>query len=216
MPPSTLTPHRHHDPLHRNWADYYQAVQGRPPRETLLLALDRFDQEALPTPTARAVDLGCGDGRDTVEILRRGWSVLAIDKEAEALARLTQRSSLDFSNLETQIQAFETLVLPAEVNLINASFCLQFCPQGQFPEFWAKVVAALKPGGRFSGQLIGDRDSWAAYPNLSVHTRPQVEALFSNFKFDYFEEEEHPGQTALGETKHWHIFQIVARKQASP
>ncbi len=213
--PSTLTPAtpHHHDPLHRNWTDYYQAVKNRPPRETLCLALDYFDQEPTYQPRL-AVDLGCGDGRDTVEILRRGWQVLAIDKEPEAIARLTQRPDLNSALLETQIQTFETLVLPTDLDLINASFCLQFCPQADFPVFWAKVIAALRPGGRFAGQLVGDRDSWAKYPNLSVHSWPQVEVLFQDFVFDYFEEEEHPGKTALGEDKHWHLFQIVARKES--
>jgi hypothetical protein len=27
------------------------------------------------------------------------------------------------------------------------------------------------------------------------------------------EEEDHPGKTAIGEEKHWHIFHIVARKK---
>ena len=37
---------------------------------------------------ALAIDLGCGDGRDVVEILRRGWRVVAVDAEPEALRQL--------------------------------------------------------------------------------------------------------------------------------
>ncbi|BAT54920.1 Methyltransferase type 12 [Nostoc sp. NIES-3756] len=70
----------------RNWSAYYKAVEGRPPRETLLKALARLD--TFPTDAPRfAVDLGCGDGRDTVELLRRGWRVLGIDGAQEAIAR---------------------------------------------------------------------------------------------------------------------------------
>ncbi|MEJ1932020.1 class I SAM-dependent methyltransferase [Nostoc sp. NIES-2111] len=44
--------------------------------------------DTFPTDAPRfAVDLGCGDGRDTVELLRRGWRVLGIDGAQEAIAR---------------------------------------------------------------------------------------------------------------------------------
>ncbi len=92
----------------RNWTDYYQAVAGRPPRETLLQALARFDIE---TPAIGfSVDLGCGDGRDTVELLRRGWRVLGIDGEGEAIERLRHRPDIDPTHLETQVMRFEQLV----------------------------------------------------------------------------------------------------------
>jgi SAM-dependent methyltransferase len=202
-----------HDPLHREWSAYYQAVQGRPPRETLLFALDRAAEEG--SAPGFAVDLGCGDGRDTVEILRRGWRVTAIDGAADALERLSQRPDLDKTQLSTEVQKFETLQLPNPVDLLNASFCLQFCEQECFPAFWQKIVDCIRPGGRFSGQLFGVRDSWTQYSNLNFHTRDCVEnSLLANFELEYFEEEEHPGKTALGEEKYWHIFQIVARKKA--
>ncbi|MDV2995456.1 MAG: hypothetical protein N4J56_005110 [Chroococcidiopsis sp. SAG 2025] len=195
----------------RNWSAYYQAVEGRPPRDTLLAALTSF--EALPAESSRfAVDLGCGDGRDTVELLKRGWRVLGIDGEAEAIARLQNRPDVDLHRLETLVMRFEDIVLPESVDLINASFCLPFCPPEHFSSLWNKIIAALRVGGRFCGQLFGNRDSWAVYPNMSHHTRAQVEELLQPFKIEWLQEEEHPGKTALGEQKYWHIFHIVACK----
>ncbi len=199
--------------LHRKWSDYYQAVSGRPPRDTLLFALDLFDLELGNNVSRQAVDLGCGDGRDTVEILRRGWQALAIDGSPDAIDRLVRRPDIDPTNLTTEIQNFESLTLPPDVDFLNASFCLQFCPQEKFPEFWAKLVGCLRAGGRFSGQLFGDRDSWTQYANMNFHTRDDVGILLADFDLELFDEEEHPGKTALGEAKYWHIFQIVARKK---
>jgi SAM-dependent methyltransferase len=199
-------------PFQRNWSAYYQAVEGRPSRETLLEALARF--EALPVEFPRlAVDLGCGDGRDTVELLKQGWRVLGIDGSAEAIARLQNRPDINLHRLETLVMRFEDLVLPKSVDLINASFCLPFCPPEHFSGLWHKIVTALPVGGHFCGQLFGDRDSWAIYPNMSHHTRAQVEELLQPFAVEWLQEEEHPGKTAIGEQKYWHIFHIVARKQ---
>lgn len=193
------------------WVAYYNAVKDRPPRETLLKALEQFDAEN--TKRIRfAVDLGCGDGRDTVVLLRQGWRVLAVDGEAEAIDRLLNRPDLDRTRLETCVAKFEEVTLPDEVDLINASFCLPFCLPEHFPNLWQKIVSSLKLGGRFSGQLFGVRDSWATNPNATFHTREQVMELLRAFELEWFEEEDHPGKTALGEDKHWHIFHIVARR----
>jgi tellurite methyltransferase len=211
MPPSpTGSPH---SPAGHDWATYYQAVAGRPPRETLLKALAAFDEEPAPDQPRWAVDLGCGDGRDTVELLRRGWRVLAIDGEPKAFDRLLSRADISSDLLQIQQMRFEALTLPSEVDLINASFCLPFCPPANFPQLWQTIVAALNPGGRFCGQLFGDRDSWTIYPNRSHHTREQVDALLQLFEVEWLEEEEHPGVTAIGDEKYWHIFHIVARKK---
>jgi tellurite methyltransferase len=207
--------------IHANepdWLAYYEAVAERPPRDTLLQGLANFEQVSVQksgrtaaSPPPLAVDLGCGDGRDTVELLRRGWRVLAIDAEPQALERLLARP-IPMELLQTQQIRFEALNLPAGVDLINASFCLPFCPPASFPELWQKIVDALAVGGRFCGQLFGDRDSWAAYPQRSHHTRRQLAELLSPFSVEFFEEEEHPGVTAIGDEKYWHIFHVVARK----
>jgi tellurite methyltransferase len=199
----------------RDWSAYYRAVAGRPPRDTLLKALDRFDLEKSPKSPRFAVDLGCGDGRDTVELLNRGWQVLAIDGNEEAIAKLYDRKDIDSTWLETQVMRFEAIALPSSVDLINSSFALPFCPPEYFPNLWHKMTNSLRSGGRFCGQLFGDRDSWTVtYPNKMTHyTEEQAKELLIPFEIEHFEEEEHFGQTALGEQKYWHIFHIVVCKK---
>ncbi|MGH7014555.1 MAG: hypothetical protein ACREEL_10475 [Stellaceae bacterium] len=48
---------------------YHDAVAGRPPRATLLRALAAFDAE---NRVGFAVDLGAGEGRAAIALLRRG------------------------------------------------------------------------------------------------------------------------------------------------
>jgi SAM-dependent methyltransferase len=196
-----------------NWPSYFQAVAGRPPRDTLLAALERFETEQPDSKTPRfAVDLGCGEGRDTVELLNRGWRVLSIDSHPEGISRLLSRPDLQHADhLETRLAPFQEASWP-DADLVNASFSLPFCPPSFFPIVWDRIVRSLRRGGRFAGQLFGDKDEWATIPKYTHHTRIEVEALLEPFEIERFEEVEQDGQTALGQQKHWHLFHIVARK----
>lgn len=194
-----------------DWAAYYEKTGQRPPRRTLVFALDRFDAEGLP-PGRQAADLGCGSGRDTIEILRRGWPVVAVDSAVSAIEQLLARPDLpEGARIETQNVGYEEMTLPP-CHLINAAFSLPLCPREDFPAVWAKIDAALRPGGRFSGQLYGDRDSWAGDPTMTHLTRAEAEALIARYETEMFEEEEDDSVTPRGVAKHWHIFHIVIRK----
>ncbi|MEL7505177.1 MAG: class I SAM-dependent methyltransferase [Cyanobacteria bacterium J06554_6] len=186
-----------------------------PPRDTLITALDHCENEGQPSrgTVGFAVDLGCGAGRDTVELLRRRWRVLAIDGEPEAISQLLLRSDISRLWLDARVQPFENMTLPPEVDLINASFCLPFCPPAYFPALWEEIVAALRIGGRFCGQLFGERDSWAVHPDVTTHTRTQLYNLLRLFEVEFLDEEEHEGKTALGQEKYWHLYHLVLRKR---
>src|SRR6266571_3799895 len=197
------------------WTRYYNAA-GEQPRETLLFALERFDAEAGAREGGRfAVDLGCGAGRDTAELLRRGWQVLAIDAEAEAIQRLLRRGDLGSAcagRLETQVVRFEDARWP-EADLVNSSYSLPFCAPNQFAAVWDRLVASLRLGGRFSGQFFGDRDGWAREPDMSFQARQDAEELVRGFDVEHFDEVEEDSETAVGDPKHWHLFHVVARKR---
>lgn len=158
-----------------------------------------------------AVDLGCGTGRDTLALLERGWRVHAIDAQQEAIDRLLAVAPAT-DRLRVQVATFADAVWPA-CDLVNASYALPFCPPTEFPRMWRRIVSSLRPGGRFAGQLFGDRDGWSGQAEMTFQTRKQAERLLAGFELEHFDEREEDGQTAVGEPKHWHLFHVVARKR---
>lgn len=192
----------------RDWPGYFDAVAGKGPRETLLLALQHFGSFV-----GEAVDLGCGEGRDTAELLRRGWRVWAIDGHPDALRRLAARGDLvGRERLEARLATFERVEIPA-CDLLNSSFSLPFCSPGSFAGLWERIEAAIRPGGRFAGQFFGDKDSWATLKDRSHQTRGEIERLLARFEVERLQEEDKPGNDAEGFPKHWHVFHVVARRR---
>ncbi|HLS69869.1 MAG TPA: class I SAM-dependent methyltransferase [Kiloniellales bacterium] len=170
----------------RRWSDYYRAVEGRPPRETLLFALEAFAAEEVPT--GRAIDLGAGAGRDTHELLRRGWSVLAIDGAANGLRKLELTAPAQAA-LELRCLPFEELDELPQARMINASFALPFCRPDAFPQLWSLIKRSLPPGGRFAGQMLGEEDDWAAEPGITAVTLADLRHLFTGFQVEHLVEE---------------------------
>ncbi|MCB9844483.1 MAG: class I SAM-dependent methyltransferase [Phycisphaeraceae bacterium] len=195
----------------RDWPAYYDAMSGKPPRDTLLKALDLFEAQAAAPGERLALDLGCGQGRDTIEMLGRGWRVVALDSHPEGIQRMLAGEVPNRERLEARVEALERAVLPA-ATLVNASFTLPFVPPAAFGEVWGRIVASLPLGGRFSGQLFGDRDDWAVIEDRTHLTRNAAIALFDRFVLEWFVEEDRPS-TDPGLHKHWHLFHIVARKR---
>ena len=197
------------DKASSNWHDFYDAVENRPPHDTLLKALALFDGG--PERERFAIDLGCGSGRDTREMLRRGWRVFAIDREAEGISRLIESVPAEQSSrLQTQVTSFEALEHLPDCDFVNASFSLPFCAPAHFDALWTMIVAAIQARGRFAGIFFGERDGWVNEPAMTFHTRAQVETMLYPFKVEQLVEEDRDGTTALGDTKHWHTFQAVA------
>ncbi len=128
----------------RDWAAYYQQLRDRPPRRTLLAALDAFGS---PPPDALVIDLGCGDGRDAIEMLRRGWHVIAVDSEPEALRQLQARPPPDGCDVTPINARLEDVPIPLGVHLVNSSFAMPLCEPEGFFRTWARIREALPQVG---------------------------------------------------------------------
>ena len=194
-----------------DWPGYFGAVLGKPPRDTLLAALGAFEHDGVAA--GFAVDIAAGEGRDTIELLTRGWRVLATDAEPAAFTYLWPRVPTSaHDRLTTVVARFENTALPP-CDLVNASFALPFCAPLHLPALWARIVAAIRPGGRFAGQFFGDRDSWASRADRTHHTHDEVTALLAGFDIEVWRTEERDDPPDVREPKHWHLFHVVARKR---
>jgi tellurite methyltransferase len=191
------------------WRGYYDVAGLRPPRPTLLRALDGLAQDGITR--GRAVDLGCGVGRDTLELLRRGWQVTAVDSEPEALAQLDDEvRARGLPAPELVDAAFETASIPT-CHLVNSSFALFFCDPAVFSRLWQRIRRALLPGARFTGQLLGPDDSWAKRPGVTIHDRAALSADLAGYAVEWLERERVDTVTPRGEAKRWDIWHLVLR-----
>ena len=191
-----------------DWVGYYDQQGDREPREQLLHALASFEAEGV---TGTAVDLGCGQGIETAAMLARGWTVTAIDAQEEGIRRLRERVPMGSEDrLTARVSRMEDAELPA-CDMVHASFSLPFCRPEAFPALWSRVHGALQPGGRFVGQLFGDRDTWAADPEMTFFDIDAARALFDGLTVESFEEEDADGEAFSG-PKHWHVFHVIARR----
>ena len=196
-------------------AGVYRWTSRRPPRELLLRTLDHIDWEGKSRRTRTAVEIGFGAGTDSLELLRRGWRVVAIDQRQAALKFLSGRvPSRHRSALTLKASPMEGLSVP-RADLVYASFSLPFCDPERFPALWTSIRRALVPGGHFAGQLFGDRDEWAGKRPMGFHTLRQIRALSRGYRVELLRETEEQGQSYEG-PKHWHFFDLILEKRRSP
>ncbi|WP_433327869.1 class I SAM-dependent methyltransferase [Spirillospora sp. CA-294931] len=103
-----------------------------------------------PQPGERIIDLGCGTGAFSAEIAERGAEVLGIDGSAEMIAQAAALNpglsfaigdAHDFTTSET----FDAVASNGALHWMTAD------PDAVI----AQVHAALRPGGRFVGELGG-------------------------------------------------------------
>ncbi|MBS1517188.1 MAG: class I SAM-dependent methyltransferase [Bacteroidetes bacterium] len=188
-----------------DWENYYKVHKDRPAREILVKALDMV--KTASNSDIRAFDLGCGNGHETHEMLKRGWHVTATDINENITELLSDLKNKFGDKLDIQIVSFENIKWH-KADLINAHYSLPFCPKEHFDNVWHNIRNSLKVNGIFTGQFFGDRDEW----DLVKLSREEALEKLDGMKKELFTETEKDGATATGEMKHWHLFDIIARK----
>ena len=64
------------------------------------------------------------------------------------------------------------------------------------------------------GTFFGTKDSWVEIkPKMVFLSKTEVLELFKDFDIIHFKEIEVDKKTALGVMKHWHIYDIIAKKK---
>lgn len=197
------------------WSEYNQATKNRKPCPLLIEVIGKVIVDPLSPPTA--IDLGAGGGRDTMALLKKGWTVIAIDIDEESMDALKLRAKKFKTAFDTQVVSFEKMTLKKEsADLINASLALPFVEKTDLKNVvWPKIAGALKKGGHFIGQFFGPKHTWAkTRPNeISIFSLSEIVSLVedSGLVIDKIERMEIDTNTEDGKT-HWQEFNVVASK----
>jgi len=144
--------------FYRNNADAYaeREITSRHARLTAFLAL-------LP-PGAAILELGCGAGGDTAEMLARGFDVRPTDGSPEMAAVAAKRLGRPVATL-----LFHELDAVEAYDGVWANACLLHVPRDQLASVLSLIRRALKPGGVFYASYkegeTGGRDTLDRYYN---------------------------------------------------
>ena len=120
----------------RNIEKYYNNTEIDLPHKNVKTFVE------IESNTGKAIELGCGAGRDTVYLIKNKWNVLSIDRE-NVEDRIRKRlNEEELKRFRFQRQDFENIVLE-ENNLLVANFCLPFCNKNKFYELWDKINKSI-------------------------------------------------------------------------
>lgn len=107
-------------------------------------ALDLLD----PQPRERILDVGCGEGTLTRKIIERGAIVLGIDNSPEMIAAARDKG------VDALLLAAEDMQFFAEFDAAFSNATLHWVLEKE--QAGRAIFRALKPGGRFAGEMGGE------------------------------------------------------------
>jgi len=134
-------------------ADTFNRVYGEPdmpfyyglnPSEKL----EQFLNDTHP-PTAEALDLGCGEGRNSLLLARYGYHVHAVDASSQGIQKLENYArSQGLDNINCEVADVRTVQLkPDHYDIIVAVTILDHISEKEGKKVAEAMINALKPGG---------------------------------------------------------------------
>ena len=159
-------------------------------------------------PSARILELGCGGGIDAAHMLSLGFDVHATDGVAEIAAIAQQRLGRAVS-----VMRFDELAAVNKYDSVIANASLLHVPTDGLQAIFARICAALRPGGwhfaTFKTGAPSGYDRHGRYYNYLA--RAEAEELYhASGNWGSIDFEEWPGVGYFSEPANW--LKVIAQK----
>ncbi|POZ62323.1 class I SAM-dependent methyltransferase [Chromobacterium alticapitis] len=131
------------DGFYRNNASFY----GDRPALSLVYYLDKYNVRG----EGCGLDLGCGQGRNSLYLARRGFSMRGVDQSAEAVARLGAQADVQHLDISGRVadlgNVIEVDIEPQRYQLIVAYTLLDHLNEDSGQRLAHSMMEGLAPGG---------------------------------------------------------------------
>lgn len=111
------------------------------------LALNPFENAALPYLRGRVLDLGCGLGNLSIEAARRGLELVAVDASETAIRRINEVALAEGLKIDAIQAEIETWPIAKKFDTIVAIGLLMFFKQGDALALLAKIQEQVTDQG---------------------------------------------------------------------
>jgi len=122
-------------------SEYHSGILDLPGGDELEAAIDAF------RPTGQVLELACGPGVWTEQLLRHAETLTAVDASPEMLAIASMRLAHD-ERARFVVADLFTWRPDREYDVVFFGFWLSHVPLQRFESFWALVADCLAPDGR--------------------------------------------------------------------
>lgn len=163
-------------------------VSDRLEKELIFSLLGDIENEAV-------LDVGCGTGNYTIELVKRGANVVGVDRSEDMLALARQKGQGE--GLKVNFQAADAMNLPYpdssfDMVISNGLLCFLKEPEKALME----MHRVLKPGGRLVVSVLNKWSPWALFRRIkgifkdTIYSQarfissPELEGMLKRAGFD--------------------------------
>jgi SAM-dependent methyltransferase len=150
----------------------------------------------------RALDLGMGEGRNTIFLAQQGWNATGVDLSDVAIAQAKERAEQVGVKITAVVDDLDHFPMGENQWDLIAMFYVHAWYREARPKSTERVAAALKPGGLLVVEGFAGKDKFLFRPNELLRDFPGLRVV-------RYEDLEGEAEWALGRS---HIIRFVAEK----
>ncbi len=190
--------------------DFFEQQFQRQVRQAEL-ALNPFEQMALPWLQGEVLDYGCGLGNLSVAAARRGCRLLALDASPTAIAHLRQQAQAERLPIQAVQADLAEHVLTQDFDTVVCIGLLMFLDCAQAAQQLAQLQQRLRPGGTLVLNVLVRGTTYMAMFDPQRHclwTPAQLRQRFEGWPIERFEAQDFPAPGATVKS----FVTLIARK----
>jgi tellurite methyltransferase len=177
----------------RDWDEKFSEKQdewffGREPTELARLTASYWKLEHGARP-ARVLDIGCGEGRDTVFFTQRGFEVTGVDGSESAMGKARRLAQdHDVTPHALICQDVQTFPITPDYDIYFSHNCIQFLGEGCLP--YLRKIQDATPAGGFNSISAFSREaeSLVGQPGLYRFDSKELKFHYQGWRLLYYDE----------------------------